>query len=146
MKAAILAGLLALCASPTLAGAAIPIQEPAREEVSQDSALEERARQLAESIRCPVCLNLSIEASPDPLAREMKELIRERLARGESPEEIRAYFVQRYGEWILLTPEPEGLNLTLWLLPAAGLLAGAVVVWLAVRRWVGVEEAEGSDA
>jgi cytochrome c-type biogenesis protein CcmH len=100
-------------------------------------ALEERVEELSSSLRCPVCLNLSIEDSPDPLARAMKARVREMLAAGASAEEVRQHFVERYGEWILLTPEPQGLNLALWILPVVGVIGGVILIWIAVRRWVG---------
>ena len=106
------------------------------EPVVQDAALEARAREVASSLRCPVCLGLSIEDSPSQLAQEMKEVIRSRLAQGATPDEVRRYFVERYGEWVLLTPKPAGLNLSLWLLPGLALLAGATLVALVVRKWV----------
>lgn len=93
------------------------------------------ARDIASNLRCPVCLNLSVEDSPSELARDMKQLIRDMVADGRSREEIRGYFVGRYGEWVLLTPEPQGFNLLVWLLPAAVLLGGGAIVWGAVRRW-----------
>lgn len=107
---------------------------PATQTAEQDS-LDERVRQIASSLRCPVCLNLSIEDSSSELARDMKRQIRRRLERGESAEEIRAYFVERYGEWILMEPEPEGMNLLLWILPALAVLGGVGLVVALVRRW-----------
>lgn len=106
--------------------------------------LEAETRRVASSLRCPVCLNLSIEDSPSRLARDMKDMIRRRLERGETPAEIRQYFVDRYGEWVLVSPEPEGVNLLLWMLPAAGLLGGIVVVTAVVRRWIGRNEETAS--
>lgn len=66
----------------------------------------------------------------------MKRLVRERLARGETPDQVRRYFVSRYGEWVLLKPKAAGVNLSVWLLPLLALLAGGAVVWVAVGRWV----------
>jgi cytochrome c-type biogenesis protein CcmH len=66
----------------------------------------------------------------------MKKEVRQRLAAGESPDEIRRYFISRYGEWVLTKPRAAGMNLSVWLLPVVALFGGAVVVWLAVRRWV----------
>lgn len=96
---------------------------------------EEEVRRIAAGLRCVVCLNLSVADSPSEMARQMRQLIRERLAAGESPEEVVAYFTEKYGEWILLSPKPEGFNLVVWTLPFAGLLGGLVGVLLVVRRW-----------
>jgi cytochrome c-type biogenesis protein CcmH len=102
----------------------------------QDTLLEVRTREVAATLRCPVCQNLSIQDSPSQLARDMKRVVHERLAAGETPEQVRRYFVSRYGEWVLLKPKAAGVNLSVWLLPLVALLGGATVVWLAVRRWV----------
>ena len=103
---------------------------------SPDSGLEAKVRDVAASLRCPVCQNLSIEDSPSQLARDMKQVVRQRLAAGETPDEVRRYFISRYGEWVLTKPRAAGVNLSVWLLPLVALLGGAVVVWTAVRRWV----------
>jgi cytochrome c-type biogenesis protein CcmH len=69
------------------------------------------------------------------MADQMRDLIRERLEAGESPEAVKAYFVERYGEWILLAPRREGFNLLVWVLPFLGLAGGAVVLLVILRRW-----------
>ncbi|HEY8468197.1 MAG TPA: cytochrome c-type biogenesis protein CcmH [Longimicrobiales bacterium] len=100
-----------------------------------DSALEAATRELASQIRCVQCQGLSIQDSPSELSKEMKQIIREQLAAGRTPEEVKAYFVARYGEWILLDPPARGLNLAVYILPILSLLGGAVVVVVLVRRW-----------
>ncbi|MBI4545496.1 MAG: cytochrome c-type biogenesis protein CcmH [Gemmatimonadetes bacterium] len=112
-----------------LPGAVAP-QEP-----MPDSALEARTRQVAAELRCPVCQGLSIQDSPSELAREMRAVVRDQLAAGRTPAQVRAYFVSKYGEWILLQPQPQGFNLLIYLLPAAALLGGGTVLVLALRRW-----------
>jgi cytochrome c-type biogenesis protein CcmH len=69
------------------------------------------------------------------MAKEMRGLIRDRLERGETREEVMAYFVSKYGEWILLSPRPSGFNLIVWILPFAAVLAGAVGIFAVVRHW-----------
>lgn len=98
-----------------------------------DSALERRTREVASELRCPVCQGLSIADSPSDLALEMKGLVREQLAAGKSPEEIRAYFIGKYGEWVLLEPKAEGLNLLVYLLPVALVIGGGLFVVRYVR-------------
>ena len=100
-----------------------------------DSALEARTAQVASTLRCPVCQGESIQDSPSSLAREMRGVVKERLRAGESPEAIQAYFVARYGEWILLEPTAKGLNLMLYLLPVVLVVGGVVLVVILVRRW-----------
>ena len=119
--------------------AAAPLAAQARPDsvvIPKDAAFEAKVRDVALSLRCPVCQNNSIEESPAVLAQDMKREVRQRLAAGESPDEIRRYFVSRYGEWVLTKPRAAGVNLSVWLLPVVALFAGALVVWSAVRRWV----------
>ncbi|MFQ5961672.1 MAG: cytochrome c-type biogenesis protein CcmH [Candidatus Methylomirabilales bacterium] len=99
------------------------------------SPLEEQVRQISAELRCPVCQGLSVADSPSGMANQMRDLIRERLQAGESPEAIKAYFVERYGEWILLAPKREGFNLLIWVFPFLGLGGGAVALVLVLRRW-----------
>ncbi|MBI2217699.1 MAG: cytochrome c-type biogenesis protein CcmH [Candidatus Rokubacteria bacterium] len=102
---------------------------------SVEDDLERRMREVASGLRCPVCQNLSVADSTSEMAREMRALIADELRAGKSPEQIRAYFVEKYGQWILLSPTARGFGLLVWLLPA---LAGAgglgAAVWV-IRRW-----------
>ncbi len=100
------------------------------------SSVEEQVREITAELRCPVCQNLSVADSPSRMANQMRELIRERLKAGESPEAVKAYFVERYGEWILLAPKKEGFNLLVWVLPFLGMFGGALALFAVVRRWV----------
>lgn len=100
-----------------------------------DSALEAMTTALASELRCPVCQGNSIQDSPSELAQQMRDLIRDQLREGKTPDDVRAYFVAKYGEWILLSPRAEGLNLVVYLVPLAAILVGGAVVWRTVRRW-----------
>ncbi len=97
--------------------------------------LDDRARQVASTLRCPVCLNLSVADSPSPVAQEMRRQIREDLQAGMTGDQIRAQFVASYGEWILLTPPRQGLTLLAWVLPPLVFLVAGFAVLLSVRRW-----------
>jgi cytochrome c-type biogenesis protein CcmH len=112
-------------------GAFIQAQIPA----AQDSVLDARVRALASELRCPVCQGESIQDSPAALAQEMRAIVREQLAAGRSPDEVKAYFVDKYGEWILLRPTARGWNVLVYLLPLVVLLIGGVVIARAMRRW-----------
>jgi cytochrome c-type biogenesis protein CcmH len=101
----------------------------------EDSILEARTRALAAELRCPVCQGLSLADSPSELSQEMKSVIREQLRAGKSEEEVRQYFISKYGEWILLEPEARGFNLLIYALPVLGLIAGIGVLATAARRW-----------
>jgi cytochrome c-type biogenesis protein CcmH len=100
---------------------------------------EQRAHAIAAELRCPVCLNLSVADSPSRLAEEMRAEILEQLRAGRSDEQVRDYFVARYGSWVLLEPPGRGLNLLPLLFPAVAVMIG-VSVWIAaVRRRRGGE-------
>ena len=96
---------------------------------------EREMREIAAGLRCPVCQNLSVADSPSEMAQEMRALILDQLRAGKSREEIRAYFVSKYGEWILLSPTPKGFALLVWVLPGLGLLAALAGAVTALRRW-----------
>lgn len=117
---------------------AMPLRAMAQEEeviTTGTNTLEERTRAVASQLRCPVCQGNSIQDSPSELAQEMKGVVRDQLAAGKRPDEVIQYFVDKYGEWILLEPKPSGFNLVAYLLPIVGLLGGGLVIWRAVRKW-----------
>lgn len=98
------------------------------------ATIDDRVHEIGAGLRCPVCQNLSVADSPSKLAGEMRAEIETQLRGGRSPEQIRAFFVDRYGEWILLAPSRRGLNLVPWAVPVLGLLLG-VALWVGfVRR------------
>jgi cytochrome c-type biogenesis protein CcmH len=100
-----------------------------------DSVLEARTSAVAGQLRCPVCQGLSIQDSPSELAQQMRGLVRDQLAQGKSPDEVKAYFVSKYGEWILLAPKARGFNLFAYGVPILVVVGGGVIIALAVRRW-----------
>jgi cytochrome c-type biogenesis protein CcmH len=100
-----------------------------------DPAQEARAARLASELQCPVCQGQSIAASPAPMARQMKDLIRSQVADGYTDEQVREYFVSKYGEWVLLNPRAAGFNLLVYVLPVLALLGGLALVLTVVRRW-----------
>lgn len=136
--------LAALALTPHAAHAQTPqsaeAEAPAQTEMLhlEDSELEARTREVASQLRCPVCQGLSVQDSPTEFAQDMKALIRDQLAEGRSAEEVKEYFIGRYGEWVLLEPKPQGFNLAVYVLPVFGLALGIGIVMRAVRRWVKV--------
>lgn len=116
--------LLLLLAAPAFA------QEPRL----QDPALEERARALQREIRCVVCQNESIDSSQAGIARDLRLLVRERLAEGDSDEAVRRFLVARYGDYVLFRPPLRPGTWLLWFGPALLLAAGAGGLALALRR------------
>ena len=99
------------------------------------STLAERTRDVAASLRCPVCQSLSVADSPSPLARRMRAVIARDLRAGQSPEEIRSRFVRAYGRWILLDPPRRGVDLVAWAMPAVLLAAALGLSTAAILRW-----------
>jgi cytochrome c-type biogenesis protein CcmH/NrfF len=107
-----------------------------------DPALEARTSAVASGLRCPVCQGLSIQDSPSELAQQMRSLVRDQLAAGKTPDEVRAYFISKYGEWILLEPKATGFNILVYLLPVVLVFGGLVFILTLVRKWT-VAPADG---
>ncbi|MEX3015416.1 cytochrome c-type biogenesis protein CcmH [Gymnodinialimonas sp. 202GB13-11] len=116
MRAALLGSAILLAAGPLCA------VQP--DEVLDDPVLEDRARDISAGLRCPVCQNESIDESSADIARDLRLLVRERLLEGDSDNEVVAYIVARYGEYVLLSPNFDGANRVLWVLPLILLGAG----------------------
>lgn len=100
-----------------------------------DSALEVQTRALSSVLRCPVCQGESIQDSPSELSAQMRELVRDQLRAGKTPDEVKQYFVDRYGEWILLEPKAQGANLLLYVFPILAIAGGLFFVSRVVKRW-----------
>lgn len=138
------AALAFLALSAATPATAMQATEP--EAIRRDAAeLDALTAEVADALRCPVCRNQSVLESSSELARRMQSVIRERLAAGEEPEQVKAYFVERYGEWILLKPEPRGLNLAVYLLPAALVLGGGLLLRSRLRAWRSAGERTSAD-
>ena len=133
--------VLLLCSVAPAPGLAV---EP--DEILQDPALEERAREISRGLRCLVCRNESIDESNAELARDLRLLVRERLLAGDSNTEAVDFIVDRYGEYVLLRPTITGAN---WLLWAAGplmlLIAAGIGVGYIRGRARSVEAEPGAD-
>lgn len=125
VRAAIAALCLALCA-PALG------QDYAQEAL-KDPALEAQAVELMDTIRCVVCQGQPISGSNAEIAGDMRRVIRERIAGGESPEEVRAWLISRYGDWVSFKPQMRGGTLALWLVPLLALFAGLALVMRRLR-------------
>jgi cytochrome c-type biogenesis protein CcmH len=124
--------ILLFCASPALADSDLPPARWANEQLP-DRRQEAEARALMEELRCLVCQGQSIADSNAELAGDMRALVRQRIAAGERPEEVRSWLIERYGDWVSYRPPVEPLTWPLWAAPLAFLAAGA---WLLRRRLV----------
>lgn len=126
--------ILCLLATPSFA------VEP--DEILADPILETRARELSKGLRCLVCRNESIDESNADLARDLRLMVRERLVLGDSDDQVIAYLVDRFGEYVLLKPTRGGANLALWLAGPLMLLTalGIGAVYLRGRREITITE------
>jgi cytochrome c-type biogenesis protein CcmH len=122
---------LALFALLITMPAALAVQP---DELLQDPKLEARARALSSELRCLVCQNQSIDDSDAPLARDIRVLIRERISKGESNNQVRDFLVSRYGDFILLKPPLKPETWLLWLSAPLTLGLGALAIFYATRR------------
>jgi cytochrome c-type biogenesis protein CcmH len=128
--------MVALAAPPALA------VQP--DEIMSDPIKESRARDLSRELRCMVCQNQSIDDSEAPLARDLRLLVRERIAAGDSDGQVMDFLVARYGEFVLLKPRLKSHTLLLWLLPPLVLVGGGVALWAHNRRRTKAVAAEES--
>ncbi len=106
------------------------------DEVLPDPALEKRAREISQVLRCPVCQGENIDESNAGVSRDLRLLVRERLVEGDTNTQVIDYITDRYGEYVLFEPQKTGANLILyWTGPVALVLAlGGVFVWMRKRR------------
>ncbi|RED11233.1 cytochrome c-type biogenesis protein [Pontivivens insulae] len=113
---------------------ASPLFAVTPDEQLDDPVLEERARALSQELRCLVCRNENIDASNAELAQDLRVLVRERLVEGDTDEQVLAYVVDRYGEYVLLRPTLNGANLILWLTAPVLLLLGLAIAVVKLRQ------------
>ena len=124
---------LTLAAAFALALAAAPAVAVTPDEQLRDPKLEARARAISQELRCVVCQNQSIDDSAAPLAHDLRVILRERLAAGDSDKQAVDYLVARYGDFVLLRPPFQADTVALWLGPLAVLLFGGAGVGLYMR-------------
>jgi cytochrome c-type biogenesis protein CcmH len=98
-------------------------------------SIEEQTSTIAKQLKCPVCQNIPVAYSQSQLAGEMRAVIREKVAQGESEETIIQYFVDRYGEDVLLEPRREGFGLLLWVSSVGVIFFGAAIVAIVLWNW-----------
>jgi len=108
---------------------------PPENEPPQADAVPEMTYRISRSIHCPVCQAESIADSSTQAAQDMRKRIRSLVERGYSEQQIRDYFAERFGDWIVLSPRAQGLNWLVWLVPP--IFGGVALTWLTliVSRW-----------
>jgi cytochrome c-type biogenesis protein CcmH len=124
--------LLLLVASPAAADSLLPDAEMANVQLS-DPAKERQAKALMETIRCLVCQSQSVADSDVDMAADMRALIRQRIDKGESPESIRTWLIERYGSWVSFDPPASTVTSPIWVLPIAFFLIGLFLVSTRLR-------------
>jgi len=107
------------------------------------STPDARAHVIGERLACPICAGLSVADSPSALATQMRVVIVDQIAAGQSNAQIEQYFVARYGPAILLTPPKQGFTLLAWWGPIVFLLASALGIGIAAFRWSRQQSPEG---
>ena len=112
------------------------------DEMLKDPALESRAREISQNLRCLVCQNQSIDDSNAPLAKDLRVIVRERLTAGDSNEQVVGYVVQRYGNYVLLKPPFQGDTALLWLLPFILMVLALGAAWAYLKQQPAPEEGE----
>jgi len=124
--------LIAL-ASPAFADSNLPPSYWAYRQLP-DAKQEAKAQELMQEIRCLVCQGQSIADSDAELAGDMRDLVRRRIAAGEKPEHIRAWLIERYGDWISYRPSAKPIAWPLWAAPIILLIFGGAVAAGRLRR------------
>jgi cytochrome c-type biogenesis protein CcmH len=99
----------------------------------QEDPLEREVLEISKTLRCAVCQNQPVSESNSDLAKDMRQIIREQLVAGKSREQIVQYFVERYGDYVLMKPPTERAGLLLWIAPLVLFVILAVAGWLYLR-------------
>jgi cytochrome c-type biogenesis protein CcmH len=103
---------------------------------AQTPSVDDEVNRIAKTLYCPVCPNTPLDVCNTQACADWRKQIKEMLIQGKSEQQIRDYFVQQFGERVLGAPPAEGFNWIAYILPALGIVLGAVVAWLTVRQWI----------
>lgn len=96
---------------------------------------DDQVNAIAKQLYCPVCENVPLDICPTQACAQWRALIREKLAEGNSEAEIKAYFVQQYGDRVLAAPPARGLNWLIYIIPPLAFLSGAFILYRAFQAW-----------
>jgi cytochrome c-type biogenesis protein CcmH len=110
------------------------------------SPTDDEVNAIAKQLYCPVCENTPLDVCPTEACRQWRELIREQLSKGWTEDQIKDYFVTQYGARVLGEPPRTGLNWVVYILPPALILAGAFVLFRAMRSWIKPSKAEAGPS
>ncbi len=101
----------------------------------EDQPTDDEVNAVAKGLYCPVCENVPLDVCPTQACRQWRDTIRDKLALGWSTEQIEDYFVAQYGDRVLASPPPRGLNWLVYVLPPIAFLAGGFILFRAMRSW-----------
>lgn len=96
---------------------------------------DDQVNAVAKQLYCPVCENVPLDVCPTTACAQWRALIREKLAAGWSENQIKDYFVQQYGDRVLATPPAHGINWLVYIVPPVAIVAGAYILFRALRAW-----------
>ena len=129
----VIAALLVLLSGAAMADSNLPPSPYANVQLT-DPAKEASAQALMVTLRCLVCQGQSIADSDAEMAGDMRALVRQRIAAGESPESIRSWLVRRYGDYISYDPPLSGATAALWIAPLLLLAIGGLIAMRSFKR------------
>lgn len=127
-------GLVAILLAPALASTV------------DESELDIQTREVSKTLRCTVCQTENVWELGSPFAKQLRDNVRERLQKGDTPDQIREYFLSRYGDYILMQPPTRGVNWLVWLGPFALLAIGGALLYRTLSGWVTRTPAPGPIA
>jgi cytochrome c-type biogenesis protein CcmH len=129
----------------TLMGITGPVWAQEGDPLPPDTVTDDEVNAIAEQLYCPVCENVPLDVCGTKACADWRDEIRTMLEEGSSEAEIKAYFAERYGRRVLATPDATGIDLLVWVLPVVGVVAGVVVLVVALRRMAPGALAAGAD-
>lgn len=112
------------------------------QEGSTQAPSDDEVNAIAKQLYCPVCENIPLDVCPTQACAEWRELIRLKLSEGWNEEEIKVYFAEQYGDRVLATPPPRGFNLLIFIIPGVGILAGIVLLVIALKSFRKIEDVD----
>lgn len=133
MIRALLFALLIMTAAPSLADSSLPPAPDANRQLA-DPAKEKEAKRLMETLRCLVCQGQSIADSDAEMAGDMRALVRQRIAAGENPDDVRDWLVKRYGDYVTYDPPLSAATAPLWIAPLVLLVLGGLIASRSFKR------------
>jgi len=98
--------------------------------------LDNEVFEISKELRCPVCVSESVADSAAEVSVNMRNKTKELLEEGKSKKEVLAYFQERYGDWILLSPPKKGIHLLIWILPVLAAIVGLAILSLVIKNWL----------